>query len=239
MSRTIALLWRAERPLPRRGGRPARIGVDDVVEAAIAIADADGLVELSFRRVAERLGVGVMTLYGHVESRAQLVELMIDECHRTMSWSAVDGTWRERLTRVLDDNLALYAAHPWLAEIESERAVLGPGTLAKYERELGAVADLPADDVTRDRALALVLAFARSSARAIRAAEVERAAETPADWWAREGAELAALGIDERYPLAARIGRAAGEAAGAASDARAAAAFGLRVLLDGLESIAR
>ena len=57
--RALMLLWRsAEEPSPRSG-----LTVDRIVEAAIAIADADGLPALSMRRVAERLGVGVFSLF--------------------------------------------------------------------------------------------------------------------------------------------------------------------------------
>jgi len=231
---TIRLLWRRERPLPARPGRRPSITVDAVVEAGIEEADARGLHEMSLRRVAGRLGVGVMTLYGHVENKAQLIDLMVDQCRLEMAWAPLSGSWRDRLEQVADENLTLLTQHPWLADVETERAVLGPGTLGKYERELAAVEPLPFDDAARDQALALVLTFVRSSARALAAARTERIQETPEQWWAREGAELSRLGIEERFPLASRVGQAAGAATNAAADARAAHAFGLTVLLDGL-----
>jgi AcrR family transcriptional regulator len=231
---TVQLLWRREHPLPTRPGRRPAITVDAVVDAAIQEADVRGLHDISLRRVAERLGVGVMTLYGHVENKAQLLDLMVDQCRFDMEWRALRGPWRARLEQVAEENLSLMARHPWLADVETERAVLGPGTLGKYERELAAVEPLPLDDAAKDQALALVLTFVRSSARALEAARAERRRETPDQWWAREGAELAALGIEERFPLASRVGQAAGVATNAAADARAAHAFGLAVLLDGL-----
>ena len=123
-----------------------------------------------------------------------------------------------------------------LADVETERAVLGPGTLAKYERELAAVESLPVSDVDKDAALSLVLDFARAAARAFSHAARERDREAPGDWWDREGAVLAKLGVTDRFPLAARIGTAAGRAQGAAHDARRAYHFGLQVILDGLGS---
>jgi AcrR family transcriptional regulator len=231
---TVQLLWRREYPLPPRPGRRPTISVDEVVAAGIAEADARGLHETSLRRVAEHLGVGVMTLYGHVENKAQLLDLMVDQCRLAMPWRALSGPWRQRIEQVAEENLALLTQHPWLAHVETERAVLGPGTLGKYERELAAVEPLPLDDAAKDQALALVLTFVRSSARALAAARDERRLETPEQWWAREGAELAGLGIEERFPVASRVGQAAGSATNAAADARAAHAFGLAVLLDGL-----
>ncbi|BBY15531.1 TetR/AcrR family transcriptional regulator C-terminal domain-containing protein [Mycolicibacterium litorale] len=233
---TVDLLWRRERPLPLRRGRPPRFTADQVVAAAIAVADRLGL-PFTLRDVAGALEAPVMTLYSYVSSREQLLELMADQCRADMEVTEPAGDWRARLTAVVADNLRLFDRHPWLAEIESERAVLGPGTLAKYERELGAVDALPLGDADKDAALTLVLDFARSCARALAHARREREDEAPRQWWEREGAKLAALGIDERYPLASRIGTAAGEASGAAHDADAALAFGLDVLLNGLAAI--
>lgn len=234
MSSTVRLLWRSERPLPARPGRRPRISVDDVVAAGVREADDHGLAGLSLRGVAGRLHVGVMTLYGHVSDKDQLLELMVDDCRARMRRSALTGSWREMLEQVAEDNLALLRDHPWLADVETERSVLGPGTLAKYEHELAAVAPLPLGDVEGDQALALVLTLVGSSARALAAARTERADEDPTQWWAREGAQLAELGVEARFPLASRVGTAVGRATGAAADARAAHEFGLAVLLDGI-----
>ena len=244
---TVDLLWRRELPAGPRRGRPPKLTHDQVVTAAVAVADRIGIA-FTLRHVAEALGVPVMSLYSYVDGREQLLELMVDDCRATMAVGAVpvnvsgnvlgdgDGDWRARLTVVADDNLALFADHPWLADIESERAVLGPGTLAKYERELAAVESLPVSDVDKDAALSLVLDFARAAARAFSHAARERDREAPGDWWDREGAVLAKLGVTDRFPLAARIGTAAGRAQGAAHDARRAYHFGLQVILDGLGS---
>jgi AcrR family transcriptional regulator len=229
---TVELLWRHEHPLPRRTGRPPKISVDDVIAAGIAEADAgalsaDGIgADLTLRAVAARLGVGVMTLYGHVENREQLLDLMEDQC--------------------LADELAgitpeaeLLGRHPWLADRESERAILGPGTLGTYERRLRAVEPLPLRDAEKDQVLSLVLAFVRSAARSLRTADAERAREAPEQWWAREGEKLAQLDLAGRFPLADRIGSAAGEETGAAVSARHGFAFGLQVILDGVAGRAK
>src|SRR5699024_884374 len=73
-ARTLALLWRDASAVPRKG--PARrLEVDDVVGAAVALADADGLGAVTLRRVAERLGVATMTLYTYVPTKAELIDL--------------------------------------------------------------------------------------------------------------------------------------------------------------------
>ncbi len=232
---TIRLLWRDELPTPGQVGRPRKVTLDAVVEAGIRIADRMCTSEFGLRAVADELGVGTMTLYSYVATKEQLLELMVDRCRATMRAQPPRGSWRDGLAQVARDNLALLRDHPWLAHLESERAILGPGTLAKYERELAAVEPLRLDDVAKDAALALVIDFVRASSRAMEAAERERADESPEQWWAREGQLLASLGVEQRFPLASRVGSAAGAEARAAHDAHRAYEFGLAVVLDGIE----
>ncbi|WP_276061405.1 TetR/AcrR family transcriptional regulator C-terminal domain-containing protein [Mycolicibacterium confluentis] len=104
---------------------------------------------------------------------------------------------------------------------------------------MAAVEPLPLPDAGKDAALALVLDFVRSCARSMHHAQRERAQESPQQWWEREGAQLARLGVIERFPLASRIGSATGEAQGAAQDADAHYAFGLEVILRGIAETAK
>ena len=67
---------------PRRrrpSAAPTALTVDEVVDAAIEIADRDGLAALAMRSLAEQLGIGVMSLYTYVPSRNDLIALMFDQ----------------------------------------------------------------------------------------------------------------------------------------------------------------
>lgn len=61
----------------RRGPKP-RYSADQVVEAAVAVADIEGLQAISVRRIAQELGVSPMSIYTYVPSKAELVGLMFD-----------------------------------------------------------------------------------------------------------------------------------------------------------------
>ena len=226
------MLWRGEIPQSKRG-RPPKYSVDEIVEAAITVADRVGS-SFSLRDVATELAIPVMSLYSYVDSREQLLELMSDEVCARMVRAPLPDDWRARIKIVADENLELVTTHRWLADRESERATLGPGTLAKYEHELAAIEDLDLTDQDKDAALTLVCDFVRASARALVQTAPERAEETPEQWWEREGAKLAVLGIEARFPLASRIGTAAGEAQGAARNSHRAYAFGLQIIIDGI-----
>jgi AcrR family transcriptional regulator len=63
----------------RRGpGRPATIGADAFVGAAIAVIDEVGVDGLTMRVLADRLGVSPMSVYRHVESKEDLLRRIPD-----------------------------------------------------------------------------------------------------------------------------------------------------------------
>jgi AcrR family transcriptional regulator len=238
-ARTLELLWGTTRPSgPRRGPRPA-LTVPEVVRAAIAIADRDGLEALTMRRLARALGVGPMALYTYVPGKAELLDLMLDAVYLEMPRATPTGDWRRRLTAVAHDNRALFEAHPWAATLSSSRPPLGPGLMAKYEHELSALQDSGLDDVATDAALTFLLDFVRSSALAAQQARAARSESgmTDEQWWEANGPLLARVLDPGAYPTAARVGAAAGAAQGGAYSPDHAWEFGLERLLDGLGAL--
>ncbi|GAA2757696.1 TetR/AcrR family transcriptional regulator C-terminal domain-containing protein [Actinopolymorpha rutila] len=87
-----------------------------VVEAAIAIADAEGVSAASMRRVAVDLGVATMSLYRHVRDKDDLLLRMMDAVLAASPLPAEppDG-WRPRLDLVARTLWTLFRRHPWLA----------------------------------------------------------------------------------------------------------------------------
>lgn len=240
-SRTLALLWR-EPGQPAGGGRGPRQGlsVDAVVRAALELADADGLDAVSMRRVAQHLGVTPMTLYTYVPGKAELLDLMLDTLFLRMPRPDSTGAaWQERVTAVAEANRALYLAHPWVAALPATRPPLGPGLIAKYEHELRAFDGLGLSDLDMDAALTHLLGFVQSTARtALDAQAAERdSAMSDTEWWEANAPLLARVFDPERYPLATRVGSAAGEAHQSAYSADHAYEFGLRCVLDGFAAL--
>lgn len=238
-AQTLRLLWRRPPGEGRRGPRP-RLSLDEIVDAAIALADEGGLDALGMRQVAQHLRVAPMTLYTYVPGKVELLDLMLDAVYLGMSRPGRTGShWRERVTALADDNRALFAAHGWAASVSTSRPPLGPGQLAKYEYELRAFDGAGLDDVQRDAALTLVLQFVRSCALAegeVREARTESRLDDQ-QWWASAGPLLADLVDPVEYPTATRVGRAAGEAHGTAYSPEHTYAFGLERILDGLTTL--
>ncbi|GAB3106793.1 TetR/AcrR family transcriptional regulator [Streptomyces calidiresistens] len=240
--RTLALLWGARDRRPARNARHD-LSVDRIVRVAIGVADSEGVDRLSMRRIAEELGVGTMTLYTYVPGKAELLELMVDTVHGEVLGGPVDaegeageGDWRARLDRVARDNWGLFRRHPWMLHVGVNRPALGPNAIAKYERELHAVADIGLTAVEMDTVVNLVIGHAQTTAR--RADETERVERdtgmTDEEWWRAHGPVLGSLMDSSAFPLAAAVGDEVGAAFGRAYDAAHNFEFGLRRILDGI-----
>jgi AcrR family transcriptional regulator len=108
-----------------------------VALAAVAIADGDGIDKVTFRAVAARLGVGVMSLYSYVPDKQALVYDMVEEVSAQLRLPEPTGDWRADMHRVAHEQRALLHRHPWLITESSHLQPLGPAILAHIEWALG------------------------------------------------------------------------------------------------------
>ncbi|MFC7358790.1 TetR/AcrR family transcriptional regulator [Nocardioides astragali] len=240
-SRTLALLWGEESAAPRRKGPARSVTVAQVVDAALRLADDQGLAAVTMRAVAERVGVSAMSVYTYVPGKPELLDLMVDASYARMARMPWAGeAWRDRLEVVAETNRDLLTSHPWLTEVAAlSRPPLGPGVMAKYEHELAAFDGTGLSDVDTDAALTYLLGFVQSHCRSAHdaARATTDSAMSDADWWVANQPILARALDPEAYPRAVRIGSAAGEAQGSAWEADRAWDFGLARTLDGLAAL--
>ena len=147
--------------------------------------------------------------------------------------------WRGRLEVIARENWQLYLRHPWLLQVAASRPVLGPNVTAKYDYELRAVDGIGLTDVEMDSVITLVAGFVHGTARgAVEAAQAEsRTGLSDEQWWAAHAPFFSRIADVERFPTAARVGQATGEALGAAYSAEHAFEFGLQRVLDGIEAL--
>ncbi|HVK22023.1 MAG TPA: TetR/AcrR family transcriptional regulator [Actinokineospora sp.] len=238
LARSIYLLW-GHHPDAGRSG----LTVPAIIAAGIAIADGDGLDAVSMRKVAERLGVGAMSLYRHVQGKDDLTALMVDSVHGEPYDNDIDaatksGDWRAAMRFVAERNWALYERHPWLLDIRSSRPTLGPNVSRKYETELRPLDGIGLSDVEMDAALTLILSHVGSAARANRSVSRTQADSgmTDAEWWGVVAPVLEQVMVDEDLVLSGRVGTTVGEQFNAAQDPVHALAFGLDTILDGIQA---
>jgi AcrR family transcriptional regulator len=128
---------------------PAALGRADVVRAALAIADAEGLEAVSIRRVAADLGVRPMALYTHIASKDDLVALMLHEMSgELLVPEPLPDDWREALREIARRAYAAYVQHSWALQAFGRGTRVGPNMLRRAEQSAAAVAPLdlsPAD----------------------------------------------------------------------------------------------
>jgi AcrR family transcriptional regulator len=172
---TLELLWDTA-PRPRRGPKPG-LTVDRIVDAAIRIADTEGLDAVSMRRVATELGTGAMSLYRYVPGKAELLDLMLDRVrYPDRVPDGAPGTgWRAVLESVARTTLVLYRRHPWLVRVNQSRPVLGPGALGALERVLARIRPIGLPDPELISAVIMLDGYVVGAARAqVHQEEAER-----------------------------------------------------------------
>jgi AcrR family transcriptional regulator len=113
------------------GAENPRLTRAAVVGAAIELADADGFGAVTMRKIADRLGVGTMSLYRHVSDKDALLRAMSNEIGVRFPYPpAGDANWRQRALIAAEVDWGLYQRHPWvLLAFASPRTSMGPQSL--------------------------------------------------------------------------------------------------------------
>lgn len=216
-----ALTWGVA-ALPHRGPK-RELSTERIVEAAIEIADADGLEAVSMGKVAAAVGVAPMSLYRYVTGKDDLLLLMFDAASE-VTVPGTGGTWRERVKQWAMFVRATYEAHPWLADIPPSSTPTTPNRLAIIEAGLVALEDVPAPPRMKLPTLLLLLGYIALYSRASSNAAVDDAVRRA----------LPELVTDERFPLLAPVVRE-GVFEAPETDPDRGFGFGLSRLLDGIE----
>ncbi|MEV7622991.1 TetR/AcrR family transcriptional regulator C-terminal domain-containing protein [Actinoplanes sp. NPDC089786] len=240
VDRTLTLLWRRTLGTPQGSRGPKqRVSVDEVIRAGIEVADEEGLTAFSMRKVADRLGLKLMSIYTYVPGRSELVGLMVDEVTGEQQLPELGGSLRERITAMARQQWDECHRHPWLLQVEESRPWIGPNISDRYEWQLSAIEGAGFTDLEMDQVVTLVVGFAAQSARASIAASraVESSGISDAQWWEVNAPVLERVMPGDRYPLSGRVGTAAGLEYNAVGDPDRSFRFGLDRIIDGLEEL--
>ncbi|MEU5139113.1 TetR/AcrR family transcriptional regulator [Streptomyces sp. NPDC021139] len=231
IGRTLELLWDTGRR-PSRGPRPG-LTLERIVEAAVEVADRDGLGAVSMRRIATELGTGTMSLYRYVPGKGELLDLMLDRVQRPSENPADlgDGGWRAALEGLGHATLALYRRHTWLLEVNQSRPILGPSALDGMERVLARIKPMGLSDPELVSVIVMVDGYVVGAARTqVYEQEAERSSGlTDAEFWQAQEPVLVKAMSSGRYPVLASLSE---DAFGTGFDHFE---FGLQRILDGLE----
>ncbi|MEV4685967.1 TetR/AcrR family transcriptional regulator [Microbacterium sp. LWH3-1.2] len=140
LPRGIALAWGVAAN-PQRGPK-REMSVERIVEAAVEIADAEGLGAVSMAAVAARLGFTPMSLYRYVSAKEDLILLMQEEATGVPSEATRTAAgWRERLEVLYREQLQHYLEHPWVLDVPISGVPATPNSAAWMDAGLSALAD--------------------------------------------------------------------------------------------------
>lgn len=149
-----SVIWM--RPDHAATGRPAKRSRDEITAAAVTIADREGLDAVSMRRVAAELGTGAASLYRYVDTRDDLIDLMIDSTGSEYLFTAPTGDWLADLLDLAEQARAIMRRHRWLPSLLITRSVLGPNGLVLLEHFLEVLAAHPAVNAAKLEAFAIL-----------------------------------------------------------------------------------
>ncbi|MGW1066175.1 TetR/AcrR family transcriptional regulator [Streptomyces aureus] len=221
------LVW--ERPEPQERPAPVPLSRERIVRAAIRLADADGLDAVSLRKVATELDVRPMRLYSYIDSKDELLDLMVDAAYAEIR--PTGDTWREVLRSLAESTRHTVHEHEWFADLLGGRPQLGPHALACGESVVAALDGVGLDAVmpTVGAVNAYVIGAVR---REIAGQRAERATGMDEKRWQAElGPYLRRQFATGRFPALSTVVRDA-----AHLDADETFRIGLECLLDGIEA---
>lgn len=195
----LELLWGTQQR-PKRGPKPS-LSLDRIVTEAIALADREGLANLSMQRLAERLGCAKMALYRYVPGKAELTALMLDAAMGdapdlvAATKDSSEEPWRAQLRAWCVTTFERCCEHSWVLGMLVTARPLGPNEIAWFEAGLAPLADTGLTGPERLDTLVLLSGQAHTLAHAALGGHTGDLEDTMAEQLTRTLASRA-----DRYP---------------------------------------
>lgn len=235
----VALSWGLVKQ-PQRGPK-RELNVNQIVEAAIAIADEGGLTAVSMNRVATSLGFTPMSLYRYIPSKDDLLLLMQDAvCDIPLPPIKKEAGWRENIKEYFNACLKVFTDHPWFGDIPISGAPITPNNLQIVDWALGCIKELALNDFEKMGVILLISNYARGCGLIQRDMNLAlQSGATEGTFSGRDySAALKQLVTSERFPHLHPIIMSGvyTEENPEANDVGDDFDFGLELILDGIDS---
>ena len=108
-----------------------------IIDAAVEIADADGLAAVSMRAVARRLGVEAMSLYHHVANKEVILDAMVDAVFSEFHTPKPGAEWVAEMRLRSQSARQVLKRHPWAVGLMDSRRHAGFETLLHHDAVIG------------------------------------------------------------------------------------------------------
>jgi AcrR family transcriptional regulator len=240
---TIASVWTR----PRRAGRSSTaLSREQIVTGAVELLDEEGISALSMRKLGARLGSGATSIYWHVPSKDELVELVVDEVYGELTVPELvsddptsPAAWRAAATEYADGVRSMILRHPWMSGLLGEAGLsyLGPNFMRLSEGMLGLFRSAGFSLLAANDAISAISAFVvgMASGEASMLTAIARSGKDEQEWVAAlmPAAERAARDYPHLRELYAAY---QAQVAGPEAEREDGFAYGLGLILDGLEA---
>ncbi len=110
---------------------------DKIIDAAMEVADAEGVEALSMRKLASLLNVTAMSLYNHVGSKDEVLELMLGRVVTQIARPEAGGYWETMMRRRAHSMREVLLSHRWASTLLISRISMGDAILRDIEATLG------------------------------------------------------------------------------------------------------
>jgi AcrR family transcriptional regulator len=213
--------------MPKQAAGDSSLTRAKVLSVAVGLADASGIEALSMRALGRQLGVEAMSLYNHVANKDDLLDGMVDMVIDEIDLPASDVGWREAMWLRAFSARAAFTRHPWAVRLIDSRISSGPGRLRYFEAVIGVLRRAGFTVELAGRAFSLIDSYIYGFGR-----QSLNMASSQGEGMSAAEAFLQALPTAQ-FPYLAEM--AAASAASPGYDEAADFAFGLNLILDGLQ----
>ncbi len=110
---------------------------DRVLQAAVGLADREGLGALTMRRLGAELGVEAMALYKHVAGKDEILDGIVEAVVAEIEVPSEGDGWREAMRRRALSARGVLGRHSWAIGLLEARSSPGPATLRYLDAILG------------------------------------------------------------------------------------------------------
>jgi AcrR family transcriptional regulator len=215
----------------RRPGPQRSLDVQAIAAAGVLLADEGGLGRVSMRTVGTRLGITSMGLYRYVQSKDELLALMVDYALGPPNFPAYGDTgWRDRLSAWSHAARTRYEAHPWVLNLSLPEPPALPNQVQWTERGLEALQPTGLSEIEKLSILLLVNVYVQGQTHLANGLRQGPPSDNPGAHYAKL---LLSLAAPERFPclVAAMTQHASAPPADFADEQFT---FGLNTVLDGI-----
>ncbi|MEU3855126.1 TetR/AcrR family transcriptional regulator [Streptomyces sp. NPDC029554] len=198
--------------------RPAKqpLNREQIVRGAVRLLDEGGVRNLRMRQLAESLGSAPMSLYWHVPTKDDLLELAVDAVFPDPPARSAAGDWRADIKAGATGLFEVLLQHSWMIELMGSHPPVGPRALAHTSAIIAILEDADFTPPQLDSALSAIYYYTVGAALSEAAWQrtTRQSAESEENWALRLGPYLDSALDNHPSSLADYVKRSADSSTG-------------------------